>query len=83
MKMALHNKTAPQAHIVSLLHRSNDDIFSSLLVAVDKKLLAHLLVNYYEVVKALVCEIMFRYIFQRCNALRLLHPTPATKYWKL
>jgi hypothetical protein len=31
-------------------------IFSSLFVAVDKKGLAHLLKNNYEVMKALVCE---------------------------
>jgi len=31
-------------------------IFSSLFVAVDKKGLAHLLIIYYEVMRALVCE---------------------------
>ena len=31
-------------------------IFSSLFVAVDKKGLAHLLLIYYEVLKAVVCE---------------------------
>ena len=36
-------------------------IFSSLFVAVDKKGLAHLLINNYGVWKASVCEILFRY----------------------
>ena len=50
-------------------------IFSSLFAAVDKKGLPHLLIIYYKVMKALVCEILFQSKFNLCNALRLLHPT--------